>query len=140
MTASTDSAKPRVLLVEDEPSVRRITRYILEHGGYEVLEATDGADAIELLDALNADVALVLADVHMPRVDGVTLMSHVTVAWPALPVLLMSARADDARCSLELLGLDVEVVEKPFRLATLLDAVQATLNTQPRGAVQSAAA
>jgi DNA-binding response OmpR family regulator len=140
MTARKHSAKPRVLVVEDEPSVRRITRYILEHGGYEVLEATDGADAIEVLDGMDADVELVLADVHMPRVDGVTLVSHVTSAWPALPVLLMSARADDARYSLKVLGLDVEVVEKPFRLAALLETVQATLRAGRGHAERSAAA
>ncbi len=140
MTARTDSAKPRVLVVEDEPSVRRITRHILEYGGYEVVEATDGADAIEVLNALHAEVELVLADVHMPRIDGVTLMSHVTAQWPGLPVLLMSARADDARYSLGLLGLDVEVVEKPFRLSALLDTVGSTLSARPTTPERSAAA
>ncbi|MEZ4269844.1 MAG: response regulator [Myxococcota bacterium] len=140
MTARPISAKPRVLVVEDEPSVRRITRYILEHGGYDVVEATDGAEAIDLLNALNADIELVLADVHMPRVDGVTLMSHVTAEWPDLPVLLMSARADDARYALQLLELDVQVVEKPFRLASLLELVGSALVAGRGDSERSAAA
>ena len=89
--------------------------------------AADGAEALETLEALCADVEVVLADVHMPRVDGVTLVSHVTARWPHLPTLLMSARADDARDALAQLGLDVPVLDKPFRLVTLLESVAARL-------------
>lgn len=127
MTVHIIAAKPRVLVVEDEPSVRRITRSILEHGGYEVLEAVDGAEALERLAADHDAIDLVLADVHMPRVDGVTLASQVARQWHSLPMLLMSARAADARDALRDRGLTMEVIEKPFRLAVILDAVAEAL-------------
>jgi len=80
----------RVLLVEDEPALRRILEKYLKRTGYQVYPAADGAAALTLLQRLDWKVDLVLTDLVMPNLGGVELARRVAAARPELPILCMS--------------------------------------------------
>jgi CheY-like chemotaxis protein len=71
-----------ILVVDDEPDVRGLAREILEAGGYEVLEAGDGEEALRVAEAHPAPIHLLLTDVVMPRLNGVELASRLTHLRP----------------------------------------------------------
>jgi len=111
-----------VLLVEDEPGTREVTRRLLERQGYGVIDVQTANDALERLSSHRQEVCVVLTDVMMPGMNGMTFARHVWERWPGLPVVLMSGYSDtdvldeaDAR--------RVHFLEKPFTSATLLQAL-----------------
>ncbi|MBI4500994.1 MAG: PAS domain S-box protein [Gemmatimonadetes bacterium] len=117
-----------ILVVEDEEAVRRSARRVLEAFGYSVLLAVDGQDAIELLQARKEPVALVLADVVMPRIGGLELHAELRKGGNPVPFLLMSAYASpDVR---QRIRLDAELpfVQKPWTIPALLSAVREVLD------------
>lgn len=79
---------PRILLVDDRPEARELTRAMLDFEGYAVDEATDGLEAIQKLVAAPYD--LVVTDYCMPRMDGLQLLQYVHRHWPALPVIVLT--------------------------------------------------
>ncbi len=102
-----------VLLVEDEPDVRRIIRLELAALGYPVLEASDGPEAIMLLDNV-PEIAILITDTVMPGgIGGRELASHARERHPHLPVLLITGYASDGALA-DLAGLDVPILRKPF--------------------------
>ena len=122
-----------VLVVEDDPAVERLIRTVLEASGYVALSATDGADAMALLDA-RADVRLVICDLVMPHVGGREVVEAVRIRHPRLPVVLMSGYADDARLGAILADPEQRFLRKPFEPRDLLAAVQAALTDRSAGA------
>jgi PAS domain S-box-containing protein len=106
----------RILLVDDDPAVRSIAADMLCDAGYEVVEASSGAAALDALESADDRVELVLADVVMPGINGVELAAIVERMWPALPVLLMTGYADSG---LLRKGAGREVLRKPFQAAEL---------------------
>jgi len=112
---------PTILVVDDEPLIRKMLMLFLEQEGFTVFTASNGLDALDI-SRLHADeIHLVLSDVVMPGMDGLMLARELSIERPALPVLLMSG------CC-ETLGLnsvkDLQCLPKPFALRTLLSAVQ----------------
>ncbi len=85
-----------VLLVEDEESVRALTRVILENNGYRVLEAGSGDEALDIVRSFDGAIDLILTDVVMPSMAGSTLVSRIEKLRPGLKVLYMSGYTDDA--------------------------------------------
>ena len=67
-----DGGRPRVLVADDDPQMRRLIRTVLEREGYDVHEAADGLDALDALDKGTPD--LVLLDMGMPRLDGLGVL------------------------------------------------------------------
>jgi two-component system chemotaxis response regulator CheY len=92
-TAETLTARGRILLVDDQPELRRLYRRNLTKLGYEVVEACNGRAAIELSRQQHFDV--VISDVRMPDLSGVELLRAVYELDPDLPVVLMSGGMDD---------------------------------------------
>jgi CheY-like chemotaxis protein len=85
-----------VLLVEDEPAVRSLAARVLERSGYTVHAASDGEEAVDLLDRLET-VDVLVTDVVMPGMNGRELADRVRVRLPRLPVIYMSGyTADEA--------------------------------------------
>ena len=123
-----------VLLVEDEDSVRSSVARALKRHGYEVIEATNGHEALALLDARAEPVALVLTDVMMPGMGGRELAEHLRTGRPALPVLFMSGYDAQSVATHGTLPDGAALVEKPFTMETLLRQVRATLDASPRSA------
>lgn len=100
-----------VLLVEDEPDVRRVVRQQLTDLGYPVIEADNGAQALEMIARI-ADIAIVLSDVVMPGdIDGRQLGRQVMASHPRICVLLMSGYNDGAS---EVRPGDLPLLTKPF--------------------------
>lgn len=84
------AGKKTALVVDDEPQVCAFVRTILLREGYEVLEAEDGLAAHELLQRLSGGIQLLVADVQMPRMDGITLGLKVSADYPKVVVLYIS--------------------------------------------------
>lgn len=102
-----------ILLVDDEEIVTRLTTRMLMRAGFLVHVAGDGLDAAAILRT-ESRPDLVLTDLHMPRMDGLTLIEQVRSEHPSLPVVLMSGRIDDsARRRLEAFP-ELVVLHKPF--------------------------
>jgi CheY-like chemotaxis protein len=121
----------RVLLVEDETSVRRVARRILDKGGYHVVEASNGRDALELLDQAAAGFDLLLTDVIMPGMLGKELADTAVGRHPDLPVLFMSGYNDQILARDEDDGASPPFIEKPFNSETLLASVREVLDAGP---------
>lgn len=83
----------RVLVVDDEPSVRTIVRLILEKAGYEVLEAENGETAIEALNAGENRLVLdvVICDIRMPKINGVQAIEYFQREYPHVPIVVLTA-------------------------------------------------
>jgi len=120
-----------LLLVDDEPSVRRTGSRILTRFGYTVVAAEDGAAALELLEADAARVALVVTDMVMPRMDARELIHRIRARWPELPVLL-STGFDMGRLAPADLELFDRFVPKPYTPDEILRAVRQTLDRRGR--------
>ena len=120
-----------ILVVEDDAAVRRSTTRLIGAQGYRVLEASDGAAALALLDRHGAGVDLVLSDVVMPRMDGRALALALADRHPGVKVLLMSgyARPDPGAPALP----PIPILPKPFTVATLDRALRDALAKAPRG-------
>lgn len=128
-TVDTEGAAPasperHILLVDDDPSVRRVTMRLLERSGFRVTAVPEGAAALALLDGQPGAFGLILSDLNMPRMNGLELAERVRAQDPFVGIILMSGLVDEAfRRSALGAGVD-QVVAKPFRLDELLDAVR----------------
>jgi len=111
-----------ILVVEDEPASLECISHFLRKQGYEVREARDGAEAIELID--NSQFDLVLSDIRMPRVDGVALATNILSRVPTIPIILMTAVPVELTRSL---GYNVPCLSKPILLDELRTSVQTAL-------------
>lgn len=115
-----------ILLAEDEERVRQPMVQILEAAGYRTIAAVNGKEAIDLLNACEGPVHLVLLDVVMPELGGPETWERIRTMRQGLRVLFTSGYADDR--SLKRLPPDAEVVEKPFRAHELLTRVRRKLD------------
>jgi hypothetical protein len=106
-----------VLVVEDEPMVRQLIVRMLQRLGYASLEAGDGIDALGVLAAADAPVALVVSDLVMPRMNGRELSEQLARLRPGLPVLFMSGYTDDEMIRRNLLQPGAPFIQKPFAAA-----------------------
>lgn len=117
----------RVLLVEDEDGVRSFAVRALRSRGFEVLEATNGAEALELIEANDGNLDIVVSDVVMPEVDGPTLLKTLRKTHPDLKFVFMSGYPNDAFRA----GFDSDekygFLPKPFSLAQLVSKVKQEL-------------
>ena len=114
-----------VLVVDDEAEVRAFERRVLEGVGYGVLEATNGADAIDRV-AGAARVDLLIADLQMPEVSGAEMVRRIRLTRPDMPVLYVTGHIDglmDERSLWE----GEAFLEKPFTVAGLREAVSLLL-------------
>jgi two-component system, cell cycle sensor histidine kinase and response regulator CckA len=123
-----DGARETILLVEDEEMVRRAGRRILEKHGYTVLQAADGAEALDLLRARGNEIALVVSDVVMPRMGGRELHASLRDEGFRMPFLFTSGYTD--RMSSDTVALDpsVPVLPKPWTWSELTASVRAALD------------
>ena len=131
-----------VLLAEDEPGVRRLLARMLRAGGYEVLEAPNGVDALRL-GRQNADrLAALVTDVDMPAIGGVELARRLGRRWPDLPVLFISGAVADplAQGDLAAPAGRSQFLAKPFTEHALLEALHGLLAGSRGGADAAGAA
>ncbi len=108
-----------VLLVDDEPLIRRLTARALNEADYDVIEAGDGVDALRLLRSGTA-VDIIVSDVVMPRMTGVELAHTVQDEFPRVPVILVSGYTS-VECA------PFPFLSKPFELPQLVGIITETL-------------
>jgi CheY-like chemotaxis protein len=123
----------RVLLVEDDDTVRALARRILTEGGYDVSTTSEGAAAARLLEDPQNDFDLLVSDVVMPGMRGVELARRARELRPELPILMMSGYttplSDDDRRAMATSPL----LEKPFSRRDLLGEVRSLLDGREAG-------
>jgi signal transduction histidine kinase/ActR/RegA family two-component response regulator len=124
-----------VLVVEDEPAVRRAVQRNLERLGFHVLAAHDGEDALRITEPLDG-VDLLLSDVVMPGIDGPELACRLRARWPDLPVLFVTGYSADRLERTGAVGAHDRVLEKPYQLDELVRTIRGMLEAR----VQRAAA
>jgi two-component system cell cycle sensor histidine kinase/response regulator CckA len=117
-----------ILVVEDEAGVRELTCEFLNSGGYRVLQAHDGADAMEVAARYHGTIALLLTDVVMPRMGGRALAQRLRIGCPAMKVLFMSGYAEYSETPRDLPANAPRVLQKPFSRQQLLENVRTVLS------------
>lgn len=115
--------RPTILLVDDEPAIRRIAVRVLQRAGFKCLDAADGLDAFKLWQDNRDAVALVITDVMMPRQNGWDLMLAVRGAGSKVPFVVTSGY-DASDVVPPGLSEGVMVVGKPWEAAQLVAAVK----------------
>jgi CheY-like chemotaxis protein len=112
-----------ILVVEDEPQVRTLLKAMLAQSGFEVVAAKDGTSAFRELRKRGGNVALVVTDVDMGRMDGIELAQSVRTEYPNVPILFVSG-LPVAPSELEKVAPGTLLLTKPFTAAALVQAVQ----------------
>jgi two-component system KDP operon response regulator KdpE len=121
------AARIKVLVVDDEPPIRKLLRMGLSAHGYDVLDASNGKTALELLAK---KPNLVILDLGLPDIDGLELLRRIRHRQEGLPVVVLSSRGDEAGKVAALdLGAD-DYVTKPFGMDELLARMRAALRHQ----------
>ncbi len=118
-----------VLVVEDVAAVRAVTREMLQRYGYHVLDAADGAAALQLAADHHAPIHLLLTDVVMPDLNGRDLAQRLSAARPDMKVLFMSGYTDDAVVRHGILQEGIAYLQKPFTPRSLSGKVRKVLGT-----------
>ena len=114
---------PTVLVVDDDDLVRSLVCRMLENDGHEVVAASDGRHALDLIREAVPD--LIVTDIEMPNTDGCALLEKVRMHWPSVPVVGMSGAAARHRGSAARFDF---FLDKPFRTAELQGAVRRSLS------------
>jgi two-component system, OmpR family, KDP operon response regulator KdpE len=120
-----EAARLRVLIVDDEPPIRRFLRTSLSAQGYDIVEAEDGVKALDEVRRMSPDV-LVL-DLGLPGMDGLEVIRRLRGGGATLPIIVLSSRADEAG-KVEALDLGADdYVTKPFGVDELLARIRAAM-------------
>src|SRR5258707_6915510 len=117
----------KVLLVDDEDSLRKVMRDLLERDGYVVTEARDGVQALDQVDRVGPDI--IVLDLNLPGLDGYGVLSHLRSrpATASIPVIVLTAKGDeDNEVRVFELGAD-DFLTKPFRARALSARLEAVL-------------
>jgi len=131
------TGQERILLVEDEESVRAFSARALKTTGYEVFEADSGEEALERLEEIEYDVDLIISDVVMPEMDGPALLKRVRQKLPDVKVIFVSGYAEESvRKDIED-DQSVEFLPKPYSLDQINSKVKEVLAARAREKVQA---
>ena len=126
-----DHGQETILLVEDETHLRRLARQYLETQGYKILEAEDGAAALQIVVGYQGTIDLLLTDVIMPGMNGRVLATNIAKLVPDIRVLYMSGYTENAIGHDGMLDAGVNLLQKPFSLPALKDRVREVLDSEP---------
>jgi len=120
-----------ILFVEDEQSVRELVRDYLTARGYEVLDAADGVEALEIASAHKGKIQLLITDVVMPKVSGRELATRLAATRSDLKVLYISGYTDDSVFRHGVLEGGMAFLQKPFNLKALATKIREILEGVP---------
>jgi CheY-like chemotaxis protein len=121
---------PSVLVSDDDPYMRRLLRAFLIRAGYHVVEAADGNDVILVIESEQIDV--VILDKEMPGMNGLDVLSYLRQRCSRIPVILITAFGGPEVAEESRRRGACRYVEKPFRVAAIVETVQAVLDDQTR--------
>ena len=122
---------PKILIADDEDSMRTLVARAIAMDGHETVTAQDGAEALEILSREDGAFDLLLTDIQMPVMDGIALALSAARDFPDLTILLMTGFADQRERAHGLEALIYDVVPKPFSLQVLLEKVDDALRRKP---------
>lgn len=114
-----------ILIADDEERIRRLVSDFLRRDGYTVLQAGDGGEAMEIIDQRLSTIDLIILDVMMPVYDGWSVLRHIRAKSTEVPVMMLTARAEDTD---EVFGFDLgadDYITKPFSPIVLSARVRA---------------
>jgi two-component system, cell cycle response regulator CpdR len=114
---------PRVLIADDEDSMRALVARAIAMDGHETVTAQDGAEALEILIRERGAFDLLLTDIQMPIMDGIALALSAARDFPELTILLMTGFADQRERASNLTAIAHDVITKPFSVADIRSAV-----------------
>lgn len=123
--------KGKILVVDDEGRMRKLVKDFLQREGFEVREAADGSEALDIFFS-DKDIALIILDVMMPKMDGWQVCREIR-RYSKVPIIMLTARADEKD---ELQGFDLgvdEYISKPFSPKILVARVEAVLRRSGKG-------
>jgi CheY-like chemotaxis protein len=123
---------PRVLIADDEDSMRSLVSRAIAMDGHETVTAEDGAEALEILMREDGAFDLLLTDIKMPVMDGIALALSAARDFPDLTILLMTGFADQRERASGLNAIVHDVVTKPFSVMDIRNAVAAALASRKR--------
>lgn len=125
----TTEAGKRILIVDDDPGIRRVLQVLLTKAGYQVTQASDGFEALRLWREHGGD--LVITDLHMPEKNGIETILELLTHSPGMRIIAMSGGGQTKRLDLlgnaTMLGA-VFTLEKPFTVPEILSLVKRALN------------
>ena len=120
----------RILVIDDQDSIRRVVRRALEQDDHEVFDAGDGEVGMEILESQSFDV--VITDIFMPGQDGIVTLRQIRKRFPTIKVIVISGGDAtgimDLREDAELLGA-VKSLQKPFNAREIMDVVRSVLGS-----------
>ena len=125
---------PRVLIADDEDSMRSLVARAIAMDGHQTVTAEDGAEALEILTREEGAFDLLLTDIKMPVMDGIALALTVARDFPDLTVLLMTGFADQRERASNLSAIVHDVITKPFSVNDIRAAVNDALASRKGGA------
>lgn len=119
----------RVLVVDDEPDIRRVVRMMLEKAGYDVLEAEDGQAAINVINTGENRLMLdaVLCDMRMPKINGVEALAYFRDNFPHVPVVVLTGFPDTEMAVSSMRNGVVDYLVKPVDSERLTAAVASAM-------------
>jgi two-component system cell cycle response regulator CpdR len=120
----------RILVAEDEESVRSFVQRALELDGHAVTTTVDGLEALDAIAAAGGAFDLLLTDIRMPGMDGIALALAAARDYPAMMIMLMTGYADQRERAAGLDALIQDVVTKPFALSDIRLAVTRALTAR----------
>jgi two-component system cell cycle sensor histidine kinase/response regulator CckA len=122
------SGSETVLIVEDDDSLRKLTRTVLKQRGYKILEAENGEDALRISKEHEGSIDLMITDVVMPKMSGKETAERLQPLHPQMKVIYMSGYTDDAIVHHGVLAAGLNFLEKPFSLEGLARKVREVLD------------
>ena len=118
--------------MDDESTLRDLMAHALRNAGYNVLEASDGSEGLEVVEQHAGRIDLMVSDIIMPRISGSELAQRLRQIRPGIPVILVSGRAEAAYFGqVQHEEYAEKVLHKPFRVAELIKRVAAALGRDP---------
>jgi two-component system, cell cycle response regulator CpdR len=123
---------PRILIADDEDSMRALVARAIGMDGHDIVTAQDGAEALEILIREEGAFDLLLTDIQMPVMDGIALALSAARDFPKLTILLMTGFADQRERASNLNAIAHDVITKPFSVADIRAAVADALASGKR--------
>jgi CheY-like chemotaxis protein len=120
-----------ILLAEDEQDVREVAREFLESGGYTVIEAVNGAEALRLATEHEATIDLLVTDMVMPGMTGRELAGRLQQQHSGIGAVYMSGYSEQTAAETAKVDATMRLLTKPFSRGSILRAVREALNTRP---------
>jgi CheY-like chemotaxis protein len=114
---------PRVLIADDEDSMRTLVARAIAMDGHDIITAADGVEALDILSGKDGSFDLLLTDIQMPVMDGIALALTAARDFPELTILLMTGFADQRERASGLNAIAYDVISKPFSVADIRTAV-----------------